>query len=414
MRLKLDAAALSLSLPASISALIRIMPTTAESLEIIKRGTVHFIGEKDLADKLSTGRPLRVKLGVDPTSPDLHLGHSVALTKLRQFQDLGHTIVLIIGDFTAMVGDPTGRSATRPTLTHDEVLANAETYKEQAFKILDRERVEVVHNGEWFSKMSFTEVLKLNSLVTMQQMLQREDFRTRVEAGHEVRLHEIQYPIMQGWDSVMIRADVEIGGSDQLFNILVGRDLQKAQGQPQQVVLTLPLLEGTDGVKKMSKSYGNYIGLNEPASEVFGKTMSISDELMARYYTLLLGREFPVGAHPMESKKKLAWELTARFHDAAAATLAQTNWEAQFSKKDFAAADLPAFRAGEDRRALAVVVDAFCACFQVERSKSQVRQLLQQGSVRLNDEKITDAAAILNLQSGDVLRLDKTHVVRID
>ena len=389
------------------------MPSVSEALDILKRGAVHLISEKELADKLATGRPLRVKLGVDPTSPDLHLGHSVALTKLRQFQDLGHTVVLIIGDFTAMIGDPTGRSATRPTLTHEEVLVNAETYKEQAFKVLDRERVEIRHNGEWFSKMSFTEVLKLNSQVTLQQMLQREDFRTRMDAGHEVRLHEIQYPIMQGWDSVMIQSDVELGGSDQLFNNLVGRDLQKAQGQPQQVVLTLPLLEGTDGVKKMSKSYGNYIGLSEPAAEIFGKSMSISDELMARYYSLLLGEDVPAALHPMEAKKQLAWKLTARFHDAAAADAARTNWEAQFSKKDFAAAELPGFTPGTDRRALTLVAGAFAACFQIDKSKTQIRQLIQQGSVRVNEEKVGDPGAELSLQSGDVLRLDKTHVVRV-
>ena len=230
------------------------MKSVAESLEIIRRGTVHFIGEKELAEKLASGKPLRVKLGVDPTSPDLHLGHSVALTKLRQFQDLGHTIVLIIGDFTAMVGDPTGRSATRPQLTREEVLRNAETYKEQAFKVLDKSGVEVVHNSDWFGKMTYTEVLKLNAQATMQQMLQREDFKNRIEQAQEVRLHEIQYPLMQGWDSVMIRSDVEIGGSDQLFNNLVGRDLQKAQGMSPQAVLTMPLLEGLDGVKKMSKT----------------------------------------------------------------------------------------------------------------------------------------------------------------
>ena len=348
------------------------MKSVAESLEIIRRGTVHFIGEKELAEKLATSKPLRVKLGVDPTSPDLHLGHSVALTKLRQFQDLGHTIVLIIGDFTAMVGDPTGRSATRPQLTREEVLRNAETYKEQAFKVLDKSGVEVVHNSDWFGKMTYTEVLKLNAQATMQQMLQREDFKNRIEQAQEVRLHEIQYPLMQGWDSVMIRSDVEIGGSDQLFNNLVGRDLQKAQGMPQQVVLTMPLLEGLDGVKKMSKSYGNYIGLSEPPSEIFGKAMSISDALMSRYYDLLLGESLPADLHPMEAKKSLATRLTARFHSPEAAAEARQNWEARFSKKDLESAALPDFTP-DSTAPLAVLAQAYQECFQLEKSSSSLR-----------------------------------------
>lgn len=387
------------------------MNSVAASMELIRRGTVHFIGEKELAEKLATGKPLRVKLGVDPTSPDLHLGHSVALTKLRQFQDLGHTIVLIIGDFTAMVGDPTGRSATRPQLTREEVLHNAETYKEQAFKVLNREGVEVVHNSDWFGKMTYTEVLKLNAQATMQQMLQREDFRNRIDQAQEVRLHEIQYPLMQGWDSVMIRADVEIGGSDQLFNILVGRDLQKSQGMSQQAVLTMPLLEGLDGVKKMSKSYGNYIGLSEPANEIFGKAMSISDTLMERYYTLLLGETLPPDKHPMEAKKELATRLTARFHDDASAQAARSNFEAR-SKKNFEAAELPTLRP-TSTNVIAVASQAFAECFQMEKSNSQLRQLIQQGSIQLNGEKLTDPKAELSLKSGDVLKLDKTHTVRI-
>jgi tyrosyl-tRNA synthetase len=389
------------------------MASPQETLDIIKRGVVHLHSEKELLEKLSTGKPLRVKLGVDPTSPDLHLGHSVALTKLRQFQELGHTVVLIIGDFTAMIGDPTGRSATRPQLTHADVLANAETYKEQAFKVLEKDRVEVVHNGDWFSKMTFTEVIKLNASVTLQQMLQREDFRSRYDGGQEVRLHELQYPIMQGYDSVMVRSDVEIGGSDQLFNILVGRDMQRAAGMPQQVALTMPLLEGTDGVKKMSKSYKNYIGLNEPATEIFGKAMSISDELMARYYLLLLGEPLPADSHPMEAKKALAWKLACRFQDAAAADAARINWEATFSKKNYAEAELPVFTPGEDKRAMNLVREAYLTCFQQEKSGGQVRQLIQQGSVQIDGEKMTDPAAVLDLPLGAVLKLDKKCLVRI-
>lgn len=260
-----------------------------QQLAQLVAGTAKVLSEKELLEKLKLGRPLRIKLGVDPTAPDLHLGHTVALEKLGQFQRLGHQAVLLIGDFTATIGDPSGRSATRPPLSREEVLVNAATYTDQAFKILDKSKTEIVYNGDWFRKMSYEEILRLNSRVTLQQMLQREDFRLRIDSGKEIRLHELQYPVMQGWDSVEIRADVEIGGTDQLFNILVGRDLQKEEGQPQQVVMVMPLLEGLDGVRKMSKSYGNYVGVNDAPQEMFGKLMSISDELMDRYYLLLLG-----------------------------------------------------------------------------------------------------------------------------
>src|SRR5690242_6700242 len=248
-----------------------------DQLARLSRGAAQVISEPELAEKLRANRPLRVKLGVDPTSPDLHLGHTIVLRKLRQFQDLGHQAVLIIGDFTAMIGDPSGRSATRPQLTHDEVMANAQTYREQAFKILDPARTEMVANGDWFRAMSYADVVRLNSRVTLQQMLQREDFHERVKNQHPIRAHEIQYPIMQGWDSVMVRADVELGGTDQLFNILVGRDFQKEEGLAQQVVFLLPILEGLDGSRKMSKSLGNFVAITEPAAEMCGKLMSISD-----------------------------------------------------------------------------------------------------------------------------------------
>src|SRR6201982_2347227 len=258
--------------------------TIDEQLEFLRKETTEIIRVEDLRTKLEksaqTGRPLRIKLGVDPTAPDIHLGHTVVLRKLRQFQDLGHQAVLIIGDFTGMIGDPSGRSATRPHLTHQEVLRNAQTYREQAFKILDPTRTETVCNGDWFRTLSYEDVLRLNSRVTLQQMLQREDFRGRIDNQQPIHAHEIQYPIMQGWDSVMVRADVELGGTDQLFNILVGRDFQREETQPQQVVLTMPLLEGLDGTKKMSKSLGNFVGVSEQPTEMFGKLMSISDKLM--------------------------------------------------------------------------------------------------------------------------------------
>ena len=259
------------------------MLSPADQLTRLCRGCESVFNRDELLAKLTEGRPLSVKLGVDPTAPDIHLGHSVVLEKLRDFQDLGHSAILIIGDFTAMIGDPSGRSVTRPQLTHEEVLENAQSYQEQAFKILSRERSRIVFNGEWFEGMSFQEVIKLNSRVTLQQMLVREDFRDRMQRGLAIRAHEIQYPIMQGWDSVKIKADVELGGTDQLFNIMVGRDLQREEGMPQQVAMVLPILEGLDGKQKMSKSLGNYVALNESPAEMFGKLMSISDDLMGRY-----------------------------------------------------------------------------------------------------------------------------------
>src|ERR1041385_1032198 len=297
-----------------------------EALAALKRGSAQIINESELREKLAMGRPLRVKLGVDPTTSDIPLGHTIVLQKLRQFQDLGHQAILIIGDFTGMIGDPSGRSVTRPHLTHQEVIKNSETYREQAFKILDPERTETVCNGDWFRAMSFEDVIRLNSRVTLQQMLQREDFKARIEEQHPIRAHEVQYPIMQGWDSVMVRADVELGGTDQLFNILIGRDFQREESMPQQVVFLLPILEGLDGARKMSKSFGNFVAIKEPASDMFGKLMSISDQLMARYYELLLGRMVPTEAHPVEAKKQLAFEIVRTYHSADAAKKGLEEW----------------------------------------------------------------------------------------
>lgn len=388
-----------------------------QQLAHLTAGAAKVLSEKELLEKLRLGRPLRVKLGVDPTAPDIHFGHTVALEKLRQFQLLGHQAVLLIGDFTATIGDPSGRSATRPPLTRDEVLANAETYTDQAFKILDKSKTEIVYNGDWFRKMSYEEILKLNSRVTLQQMLQREDFRNRLEAGQEIRLHELQYPIMQGWDSVEIRADVELGGTDQLFNILVGRDLQKEEGQPQQVVMVLPLLEGLDGVRKMSKSYGNYIGVSDPPQEMFGKLMSVSDELMDRYYLLLLGKARDPNGHPMDAKKALAEKLTARYHGDEAGAAARADWDTRFSKKDLAAAELPELSIADlpaELTVLSLTVHAFKAAFDLEKSNGELRkQFITSGSVQLNGEKLTDPNASVSPQSGDVLKLSKKHAVRL-
>jgi tyrosyl-tRNA synthetase len=383
-----------------------------EALSILKQGAAQIISEAELRAKLALGRPLRVKLGVDPTSPDLHLGHAIILRKLRQFQDLGHEAVLIIGDFTSMIGDPSGRSATRPQLSREEVAANAETYRAQAFKVLDPARTRLVANGVWFSKMGFEEVIRLNSKVTLQQMLQREDFRNRIDNAQPIHAHEIQYPIMQGWDSVMVQADVELGGTDQLFNILVGRDLQKQEGQPQQVVFVLPILEGLDGSMKMSKSLGNYVGLAEPASEMFGKLMSISDELMARYYPLLLGHPLDSTAHPLEAKKHLASTIVETYHSRAVADKTLDDWNSRFSEKRLADADLPEFRA-ENTDLVSIVVSAYAAAFSITKSRADARRLIEQGSVQLNGEKLRDPKAVIALEPGQVLRLDKTRAVRI-
>jgi tyrosyl-tRNA synthetase len=386
----------------------------AESTEFLSRGCAEIISRDELRKKLSAGRPLRVKLGVDPTAPDIHLGHTVGLQKLRQFQDLGHEGILIIGDFTAMIGDPSGRSATRPQLTHDEVLANARTYQEQAFKVLDRSKTKVVFNGEWFKKMTFTDVIKLNSRVTLQQMLQREDFRERLDKAQPIRAHEVQYPIMQGWDSVMIRADVELGGTDQLFNIMVGRDLQKEEGQEPQVAMMLPILEGLDGTQKMSKSLGNAVGVNEAPGEMFGKVMSVSDELMGRWHVLLLGREIAPDAHPMAAKKELARALVERFHSASEADRALGEFEKRFSGRDLENADLPAFRPAVPLIDVVTAgVEAYRQCFGQGKSRSDVRRLVTQGSVQWRGEKVADPKAMLDLSHGGILRLDKTRAVRV-
>jgi tyrosyl-tRNA synthetase len=386
-----------------------------EALAFLKQGAAQIISEDELRDKLALGRPLRVKLGVDPTTSDIHLGHTLIFRKLRQFQDLGHQAVLIIGDFTGMIGDPSGRSVTRPQLTHQEVLANAATYREQAFKILDQARTETVCNGDWFRAMSFENVIRLNSRVTLQQLLQREDFRARIDNEQSIRAHEIQYPIMQGWDSVMVKADVELGGTDQLFNILIGRDFQREEGLPQQVVFLLPILEGLDGSRKMSKSFGNFVGVNEPAPDMFGKLMSISDELMARYYELLLGRAPPAGTHPLEAKKQLAFEIVQTYHSSGAAQKTLDEWNTRFSKRDLEHADLPPFSPVE-REGLAaanLVSTVYRQVFNVQRSRSEISRLIKQGSVEIDGIKIHDPKATIAVRPGQILRLDKRRAVRI-
>ena len=386
-----------------------------DALKILTSGVAKVLNTEELKEKLQLERPLRVKLGVDPTAPDIHLGHTVAIEKLRQFQELGHTAVLIIGDFTATVGDPTGRSAARPPITREEVLANAKTYTDQAFKILDAQKTEIVYNGDWFRKMTYEEVLKLNSRVTMQQMMQREDFKKRISEGTEVRLHEIQYPIMQGWDSVMVRSDVELGGTDQLFNNLVGRDLQKEEGMPQQVVILMPLLEGLDGVKKMSKSSKNYIGVSEPATEMVNKIMSISDDLMDRYYSLLLGKQRDTTLHPRDAKLTLAEAIATRYHDSNNAQNACELWmqrgqgDQAAGAKELALSELPT-----ELTVLTLAAAALKIGFGITKSNGELKkQSILPGAIQLNGEKLQDPAATVTLQVGDILRLSKKHTVQI-
>jgi tyrosyl-tRNA synthetase len=361
--------------------------TPSEQFDWLTRNAVRVYTEEALRARLAEGGPLRVKLGVDPTAPDIHLGHTVVLGKLREFQDRGHHAVLIIGDFTARIGDPSGRSATRPQLTAEEVTANAATYLQQVGKILDETRLEIRYNSEWFAAFSFEDVIRLAARLTLARTLERDDFEQRYREGAPIGLHELLYPLMQGWDSVVVRADVELGGTDQTFNLLVGRDLQREAGGPGQVALLMPLLEGIDGTHKMSKSLGNQIGVSEPPAEMYGKVMSISDQLMLRYYDLLSrnqeGRRTAVASaiHPMEAKKILAHELVSRFHSEVEADEA-----ARFFLKRFQQ------RAANDPTPVTLVANAptvwVCQALKeigFAKSMSDARRLVGQGAVRVGD-----------------------------
>lgn len=375
----------------------------------LKRGTVSLVSEAELAKKLASGRTLRVKLGVDPTSADLHLGHSVVLTKLRQFQDLGHTAVLIIGDFTAQVGDPSGRDATRPTLTAEAVAANAKTYQEQAFKILDKSKTELRFNSEWLHAMMRDGLLDILKRHTVQQILAREDFKKRIAENSPLTLLETLYPILQGYDSVAVKADVELGGNDQLTNLLMGRKMQADVGQEAQVALTVPLLVGLDGVKKMSKSYGNYIALNDEPNDVFGKAMRVSDELMLQYYELLTDLDLDAvkADHPMKAKKALARLLTARFHGEAAGDAALKYFEDTFSKKELPK-DLRVERVAAGLPLAKIIVAAGGA-----KSLGEARRLILQGGVQIDGAKAT-ADAPVTAPASFTLKMGKHQFVRIE
>ncbi|MDT8452913.1 MAG: tyrosine--tRNA ligase [Gammaproteobacteria bacterium] len=391
-----------------------------EQLEIIRRGADEVLLEADLVAKLKEGRPLRIKAGFDPTAPDLHLGHTVLLNKLRQFQDLGHEIIFLIGDFTGMIGDPTGKSATRPPLTEEDVKENAKSYQQQVFKILDPDKTRVVFNSQWMAGLGAAGMIKLAASSTVARMLERDDFSKRYKAGQAIAIHEFLYPLIQGYDSVELRADLELGGTDQKFNLLMGRQLQAQHGQKPQVVLTMPILEGLDGVQKMSKSLNNYIGVDEAPKEMFGKIMSISDDLMWRYFELLSFRplaeiegfkaEMAAGKNPRDIKFLLAEEIIARFHSPAAATQAREDFIAQFAKNRIPD-DIPefSFEAGGEGYAIAnLLKDA-----GLTGSTSDAMRMIQQGAVKLDGKKIEDKSLKVQAGTEGVFQVGKRKFARI-
>ncbi len=406
-------------------------PPVDEQLAYIKKGAAEIIHESELRERLEksfkTGKPLRVKAGFDPTAPDLHVGHTVLLRKLKHFQDLGHTVIFLIGDFTGMIGDPSGRSATRPPLTREDVERNAETYKAQVFKVLDAKKTIVDFNSRWFAKMTAEDLIRLVAKFTVSQMLEREEFHKRFHEEKPIALHELIYSICQGYDSVALEADVELGGTDQKFNLLMGRTLQKDYGQPSQIVLMTPLLEGTDGVQKMSKSYGNYIGINEPPQEIYGKVMSISDELMWRYYELLTDvstaqiKQMKADAasgkqHPMELKKALARRIVQDFHSEQAAKEADTNWAKQFQKDEVpenveaVVVDTETVKAGEDLQGpglpRVVRVDKVVVQAGLAGSIREAQRKRTERAVRINDEVFEPHLMVLDSHE-IVLRVGK-------
>ncbi|OGC03884.1 tyrosine--tRNA ligase [candidate division WOR-1 bacterium RIFOXYA12_FULL_43_27] len=379
-------------------------------LRIIKENIVELLPEEELICKLKRNKPLRIKWGADPSAPDIHLGHTVVLNKLKQFQDLGHHVIFLIGDFTAMIGDPTGKSETRPILSPEEVKENAKTYQKQVFKILDPKKTEVVYNSNWLADLKMADLINLAGKYTVARMLEREDFMTRFEKERPISIHEFLYPLIQGYDSVHLKSDLEIGGTDQKFNLLVGRELQREFKQEPQVILTVPILEGTDGVQKMSKSLGNYIGVTEPPSEIFGKTMSISDALMHRYFTLLteMSPEEIKRMHPKEAKMILAKTIVARFYDEKKAIAAEQEFEAVFKEKKLPQ-DILLIKIKEKK---ANILDLMVKT-GLASSKGEARRLISQGGVRVNDQKVADDKFEADLSLEIVLNVGKLKYVRV-
>jgi tyrosyl-tRNA synthetase len=393
-----------------------------QALAIIARGADEIIKQEELAERLKLGRPLRIKAGFDPTAPDLHIGHTVLLNKMRQFQDLGHTVIFLIGDFTGMIGDPTGKNVTRKPLTREDVLANAETYAEQVYKVLDRDKTELRFNSEWFGKMTAADMIKLAAQHTVARMLERDDFAKRYAAQQSIAIHEFLYPLVQGYDSVALKCDVELGGTDQKFNLLMGRGLQEHHGQPPQIVLTMPLLEGLDGINKMSKSLGNYIGINEPAIDIVTKTMKIGDELMWRWFELLsfevsldelaqMKRDVESGAlNPRDAKLRLARELAARFHNAEAAEQAIAGWHAVVRGEGDTSL-LPLTEIAVPAEGLRL--PALLTAAGLTPSNAEANRKLKERAVRIDAEVVEDAQRVFAPGFEGVLQIGKRNFARV-
>jgi tyrosyl-tRNA synthetase len=396
------------------------MVTVSEAMEQLRRGTVEILLEANLKERLSLGRPLRVKAGFDPTAPDLHLGHTVLINKMRQFQTLGHEVQFLIGDFTGMIGDPSGKSATRPPLSKDQVLENAKTYQKQIFKILDPDKTKIMFNSAWMGQLTATDLIRLAATYTVARMLERDDFQKRYTNEQPIAIHEFLYPLLQGYDSVIMRSDVELGGTDQKFNLLVGRELQKHYRLQPQVVMTLPLLEGLDGTQKMSKSLGNYIGIDESPDEMFGKLMSISDDLMWRYYELLSfrpmaevnawRRDVLQGANPKDFKIKLAKEIIARFHDLSAAEIAEQNFVARFQRHEVPT-DLPEVKLPTKEGFLLIAYLLRQA--NLAASTSEAIRMINQGAVRVDGEKIADSQLKIKVGATHIYQVGKRRFARV-
>ncbi len=400
----------------------------AQQLEIIKRGVAEIVPEEELIKKLNKSiekdKPLKIKLGLDPTAPDIHLGHTVVLQKLRQFQEMGHEVIIILGDFTAQIGDPTGKSETRKQLTEEQVLANAETYREQIFKILDPEKTRITFNSEWLAPLNFAKVIELAAQYTVARMLEREDFSKRYKEGLPISIHEFFYPLMQGYDSVALEADVEMGGTDQKFNLLMGRTLQKEYGQEPQIALMMPILEGLDGVNKMSKSLGNYIGITESAREQYGKTMSIPDELMIRYFELVTAvslediNEIKEGLennslHPRDIKMRLAREIVTTYHGLEAAYQAEEEFKNMFQKGELPD-EIPEYHlSAEELEDNKIWLPKLMQLAALVSSTSEGRRLIQQGAVKINDEKVSDPKATITPEAGMIIRAGKRKFAKI-
>jgi len=391
-----------------------------QQLEIIRRGCDELLVEAELREKLLSGRPLRVKAGFDPTAPDLHLGHTVLINKLKHLQDLGHHVIFLIGDFTGMIGDPSGRNTTRPPLTRADVQANAATYADQVFRILDRSRTEVVFNSAWMEKLGAADMIRLASTYTVARMLERDDFHKRYQARHPIAVHEFLYPFVQGYDSVALKSDLELGGTDQKFNLLMGREVQKHFGQSPQCILTMPLLEGLDGANKMSKSLGNYVGVTEPPGEIFGKLMSVSDELMWRYIELLSFEspatvrswkdQVAAGGNPRDVKVTFAQEIVARFHGDSAARAAAADFEARF-KRDEIPEDIREVRLSARGEGLAVAQVLKQA--GLTSSTSEALRMIEQGGVKINGERVSDTALVIARGERCVVQVGKRKFARV-